>query len=424
MKKKCIVSILAGAVIGLSTLFTSCDKEPTEVGVELQPGSDKIIIATDTLALTTKTVRDSSIASDERSVSLLGSYQDSQFGLTNASFITHVRLSSSNVDDETEIIPDSMKLALNYNGYYGDTTENIQFNLYQIKESSFDVDSTYYSDYQVNSDPSNLELIGEYTFQPHVSDTLVSFLINDTDFISQFTNTDIYLDNETFLEAFHGLYLETKETTTEGCISYFNLTSENSNLVMYYNDSLTYNFNINSNCARINLFSHDYSTASTELTTVLNNPPENEEISFLQSAAGLNVEIRIKDTAKLNNLLSKGINKAELEITVASEFLNDQNIADQLVIVYKNDEGLYEFLTDYKVSSDHFGGILVENSQTQTYTFHIPLYIQDLLQGTVLVENNLSLFPLNNRSSLSQCAIYGGNHSEKPMQIKIVASEY
>jgi hypothetical protein len=422
MKKKCIVSILAGTVIGLTTLFTSCDKEPTEVGVGLQPGSDKIIIATDTLELITKTVRDSSIASDERSVSLLGSYQDSQFGLTNASFITHIRLSSSNVNDEVEIIPDSMELVLDYNGYYGDTTENIQFKLYQIKESSFDIDSTYYSDYQVNSDPLNLELIGEYTFQPHISDTLVRFSISDADFINQFSNTDIYLDNETLLEAFHGLYLETIETTTEGCISYFDLTSESSNLVMYYNDTLTYNFNINSYCARINLFSHDYSTASAELTSVLNNPTENEEFSFLQSAAGLNVEIRIKDTAKLNSLLSKGINKAELEITIASEFSNGENLADQLVIVYQNEEGLYEFLTDYKVSSDHFGGILDED--LQTYTFHIPLYVQDLLQGTVLVENNLSLFPLNNRSSVSQCAIYGGNHSEKPMQIKIVASEY
>ena len=111
----------AGLILAFSVIFSSCEKEPSEVGIGLQPGSDKIIVATDSLAVFTKTVRDSSIATDERSLSLLGSYQNDIFGQTNASFITQLTLSSGNVSEDAVIEPDSMELILNYGGYIGDT---------------------------------------------------------------------------------------------------------------------------------------------------------------------------------------------------------------------------------------------------------------------------------------------------------------
>lgn len=415
--------IISGLILGMILSFTACEKDPSDIGVGLQPGSDKIILATDSLTVFTRTVKDSSIASDERSLSLLGSYQDDFFGLTNASFISQVTLSTGNVSDDTEISVDSMSLILNYGGYFGDTTQNINFKLYQINETDFDIDSTYYSDYEIESPATNLTLLGEYSFTPRPGEDTIAFAIEDTDFLSFFNNNNIYTDEDGFKEAFKGLYLEAvPQVGSGGCISYFNLTSEDSRLLMYYNDSLTYDFLINSTAVRINMFDHDYSSAAPELLDAINNPSENNEFAFIQSAAGLKVELRVEDTAQLNQLINKGINRAQLQVTVAEEYFNSTEIPEQLALVYKNEDNLFEFLTDYKVSSDHFGGVY--NEDDATFTFNIPLYLQDLLSGNLYVDNYLSMFALSNRTSASYCAIYGGSHPDHPLQIKIITSDF
>lgn len=415
--------IISGLILGLIISFTACENDPSDIGVGLQPGSDKIILATDSLSVFTRTVKDSSIASDERSLSLLGSYQDEFFGLTNASFISQVTLSTGNVSDDTEISVDSLKLILNYGGYFGDTTQSIAFKLYRIMETDFDIDSTYYSDYEIENASTNLTLLGEYSFTPRPGEDTIAFALENTDLLSFFGDNSIYTDEDGFKEAFKGMYLEAvPQTANGGCISYFNLTSEDSRLLMYYNDSLTYDFLINSSSARINMFEHDYSNASPELLDALNNPNENNEYAFIQSAAGLKTELRVEDTAQLNALINQGINRAQLQVTVAKDYFSSSEIPEQLALVYKNENDLFEFLTDYKVSSDHFGGVY--NEDDETFTFNIPLYLQDLLSGNLYAENFLSMFALSNRTSASYCAIYGGAHTNHPLQIKIITSDF
>lgn len=419
MKKLTQTLIVTGVIVSLLISFTACETEPSEVGIGLQPGSDKIILATDSLSVFTRTVRDSSVATDERSLSLLGSYVDNDFGQTDASFISQLLLSTGNVSEDATIDVDSMALVLNYDSYFGDTLAEIQFNLYQILDTDFNLDSTYYSDYNVNS---NLRTLGTFSFSPRPSNDTITFTISDSEFLSIFSNNEIYSDNEIFLNAVKGLYFEIIPSGTPGgCISYFDLLSDDSRMIMYYNNSETYDFLINNNSVRINLFDHDYSNAAPEIQAAINNQTENQEYAFIQSAAGLKTELRIEDTDKLNAILEKGINRAQLQVTVASDYFNSSDIPEQLTLVYKNNEGLYEFLTDYKVSSSHFDG---EYNEDGSYTFNIPLYLQDLLNGNLIVDNYLSLFALDNRTSANYGAIYGGAHPDFPLQIKIITSDF
>lgn len=412
-------------IITLSVFFTliSCEDEPSEVGVSLQPGSDKIVVATDTLSVETHTRRDSSIATDERTISLLGSVSEPDFGITTAGFITQTRLSSTDVEEDVEIQVDSLELVLDYSNYYGDTSSNISFSLYQIVNTDFHVDSAYYSDYTPDESAGNLNLLGEYEIEVRPSDTLLYLTISDEDFLSLFENKSIYNSNEDFLDVFKGFYLKADDQTSNGgCIAYFNLVSDNSRLIMHYNEEDTYDFLINYNSVRINLFDHDYSTAAGELQSALTDT-DNEEISFIHSGAGLTTEVRIKDTARLNELADKGINKAQLQVKIHPDFFNDYGNPEQMTIVYENDMGLFEFLTDYKVSSSHFGGEITASGE---YIFNIPFYLQDLIanDGSIQLDNSLFMFGLNNRTDVSHCAIYGGNHPDNPLQILIVNSDY
>ncbi len=422
------IRILFTVIFSLILIFNliSCEEDASEIGINLQPGADKIILASDTLNVETHTVRDSNIASNGRTISPLGSINETDFGITDASFITQVRLSSSNVDEDVVINPDYMEFVLDHSGFYGDTDDSISIQLFQVLNTDFDYEETYYSDYETELDTSenNLYLLGEYNIAVNPSDSVSTIKIDDENFLNIFSNPGIFKNNDSLLTYAKGFYFKpVTQSSQGGSISYINLLSENSRLVMHYNDTSTYDFDINTSCVRINMFKHDYTTAAQELKTSLNNT-DNEDVSFLHSAAGLKTIIKVKDDDKLDSLAGKGINRAQLQIQIHPDYQNTYGVPDQLTIIYENNDGDYEFLSDYKTSSDHFGGNITDNNNE--YIFNIPLHIQELVKndGTIEVDNNLFLFPLRNRTTAGHCAIYGGNHHDIPMQIKIITSDY
>ena len=118
-------------------IFLSACDESSELGLEVQPNSDKIEIFNNFLTqtgqlpsfvLTTESV--DSLRSDEPSSLLLGSIDDPIFGENISSFLTQISLSQSNIDLGSNPIVDSVVLSYSYSGYYGDLTSlnNIQVN--------------------------------------------------------------------------------------------------------------------------------------------------------------------------------------------------------------------------------------------------------------------------------------------------------
>ena len=104
-------------LIGIS--FNGC-KESDTLGGNLLPADDQSQFkSSGKFNLTTFTIKEDSIKSDDLSSSLLGSYVDPVFGKTNASFLTQFVASSNQLDFGSNPIADSIVLSMTYSGYYG-----------------------------------------------------------------------------------------------------------------------------------------------------------------------------------------------------------------------------------------------------------------------------------------------------------------
>jgi hypothetical protein len=407
-------------LVSIVLFLFSCQKDPTDIGLNLQPGSDRMDLFVDTIGVSSFTLSEDRIASDERSLSPLGSYTDPIFGFVKAGFATQFRLSSSNADFASVVENvDSLVLYFKYDDYYGDISVAHQIKIYEFLTNIY-TDSTYYSDFEFQE--SEIVLIEQQEFIPELSDSIIRINMPQSliDRITDPNNINYFTDNESFYELFKGIYVSVDDINGTGSILYTNLLSNDSKMSLHYNDSLSFDFVINSSCARINMFSHDFNMAAAELNNVLDDTININEFSYTQSMSGPKIKIllpELSDWVDSNNI---AINKAQLVFSVVS----DNNFAPppKMALVSINNEGLNEFLTDYKVNSSYFGGELDETMHT--YTFNIPFYLQELLIDTNLQNNGLFLYPMDNRVSANRAKIFGGAHSDNPIQLRIMYSKF
>ncbi len=365
-------------MMALVLTIYSCKKEDSQIGLSLQSqneiiGGNKI----DTITVKAVTCREDSLSSDERTYQLLGSYLDPIFGYAEASFMSQIRLSSSNASFGTSPIADSAYVYLDYSSFYGDTTVSQTLNVYELEKSIY-LDSVYYSN--LNPDlyiPSN-KCIGTLTYQPRPSDTCLSIKLSDS-FAQQLisaTSTDLQNDDN-FLQFFKGFYFKTQPILGQSAIIYFNLLSTRSKMTLFYHtatDTLKFDFLFNSKCARINLFHHDYSTSQIQL----NDTTSTDSLLYLQAMAGLNVKITFPYITQLAKEGLLALVNAELIIPIETNDISSSlyKSPSSLLLVAYNSSGAYEFMPDYTVNTTYFGGN--KNSAGTEYRFNISRYIQQL----------------------------------------------
>jgi hypothetical protein len=404
---------------GIVLFIVSCEKDVSEIGLNIQPGSDQINTFCDTIPVETFTLTEEHIVSDERSLSPLGSYLDPVFGFVKADFATQLILSSSNADFSGEVqTADSLVLFLNYSDYYGDTTTAHQLHVYELLTSIYK-DSSYYSDLRFEA--SELSELASLSFSPTPSDSILAIHM-PVSLMNRLLDSDAssFSSNANFIEFFKGIYVTTEDQLMDASIVYMDLLSSDSKMTLFYNDSSSFDFLINSDCARINMFDHNYSLGNSEFNSSLNDTINPNTLSYTQCLSGPKIKINIPELTNWNDSVRIAINMAQLIITISE----DAQFAPppRLSLVAINDNGLNEFLTDYKVNSSYFGGTL--NETMHTYTFNIPLHIQELLIDTSLQSNGMYLVPMDNRINANRLIVYGGAHNEFPMQIKILYSKF
>jgi len=407
----------------LMFLFLASCKEPSDFGLDTQPSSDLLETTyQDTFSLNAYTVRDDSIYTNEVYYNLMGSYIDPVFGASYAGFYTQILLPESNVDFGTNPILDSMFLCLDYVGYYYglNTPSEIPVRVYEVLDD-FNIDSVYYSytDLQKtllvekNITP-NLEdsvLINNVSYAPHLRISLpISW---GQKFLDESGNTTLE-NNENFLDFFKGLFVDATPIfigKPSGSILQFNLISSLSNITLYYHndtDTTDYNFVINEDAARFNVFSHNaYVSSHSDLQDqLLGNTTSAEDILFLQAMAGTKIKIELP---YIENVKKIAINKAELIIPVNQTVSDVDNYIppQSLSLVSIDKDGEYQFLPDQLASSSTFGGVYDESKKE--YRFLISRYIQDLILGK---EENLGLYLLvsGNVINASRIAISGNNN--------------
>jgi len=435
--------------LGVSISFTSCN-ESSVVGLDVQPSNDLLNVGfVDTTSINTRTVKGDSLITDETLISsgnvLVGKYIDPVFGTSTASIYTQLRLPTNIAATSFGIAPvcDSIIISLIYEGTaYGKKDKKLQkLNVYQLSES-MSTASTYYSNSTLSKFSTDLTAADGYVFQPRTgsstSDSVTvlgvklkpqlrvpldnafgQLLLNNQGTGNIATNTD-------FQNFFKGVYITTENTSTlpgEGNILHFKFGE--SKVTLYYHnsttDSLKYDFSLGS-VARFNHFEHDYTGASSDLTTQFSTPTQTQNNTvYVQSMAGAKTKIEFPDLMDLIKNGMIGVNKAELVISVdttVSTYVIDTFAAPAALILFGiNDDGTTYAIPDAFEGATYFGGTL--NAGTVQYRFNIARYIQQVLDGD---RNNNGLYILASNGAVygNRAVISGGpSTSARPMKLNI-----
>lgn len=389
------IAALLSASFFLGTIFLqSCKKEDNQLGLNLQPQGDQVgLITTDTLSLITYSELSDSIVTDElASSNMLGSYLDPYMGKISSNIYTQIRLEGSvnfipDGGSLSDVAIDSVILYLDITDFYG-TLDEQNFEVYRLTEDFF-LDSSYYSNSSLTNDGLNLVASGQGSVTPNGD--LLRLPLSVSDFaqpIVDQSGSSVLAgndDNGQFVEWFKGLYITTNtmQSSGDGSILYIDLESSDSKVTMYYrhtlgavteHDTLEFDFNINSSCARFSSFEQDYT--GTIVEQILNDSTVGQEIFFTQTMGGVRAKIAFPNFLNIMEEDKVIINKASLYMPV-QYFTGDALYpAEELLLIRTSDDGSFSFLPDY--DEDRGGGYVAAD---KAYTFNVTRYLNGVLSG-------------------------------------------
>ncbi len=413
-------TIIRKAAFGLFTgclalvLFSGCNNSE-EIGLNLTPQGERFRYRIDSsIVITATTLRQDSLTSEKRTSALLGCQNDPVFGRTYAHLLAQLRLSSNDVEFGAGASIDSVVLLLKYQNSFGDTTAQQDIRIYELKQDLY-FDSTYYSNMDVSGFYDAASPVGTFSYRPTPDKDSVLIRLSD-DFGQKLIDTDTaFLSNNTvWLKYFKGLYLEALPVEQGGSVIAYNFTGGKSRMTLYYhnsaNDSLKYEVLINSNSTWVNLFRHDYSSAS--ITPVINDSLYIHPDVYLQGTAGVRAHVKIQFPDSLMDLVQEGIaiNRAELVFPVAE----DPTVANfarpiSLRVFNARADGTNEFIDDLSLGEAYYGGIYDE--KTGTYRFNIGRHVQNLLHpdsAQRITNNGLFLVLAEERTSAARLILKNG----------------
>ena len=377
-----------------SFLLFSC-KEPSEIGLDIHPESDRILIKNNSnfFNFSINTISEDSLRTDEPVRLLLGNLtSDPVFPKSNAHFISNLLLPSNNISfgDITNIIVDSVILQYVIDDYYGNEIQTFP-NLYVSKLTEpIYKDSSYYSNYPVVYSQSELVSVNNIVVQDSNSISIIKISIDNSIGQEIIDGGNALSSNEDFLQYFYGLKVTTVNpsdlnSANDNTILYLNADNQKSKFSIYYrdisvNDSvMSFDLMLGGDAARVNLFNQkniQQLNASTDSCYV-------QSMSSYITSFQLNNLESIKDT--LNN---KVINKVNLKFSCNEDLQFGAH--EKLFLVRKNSMGVDVFLSDFVIEGEsHFGG----QNQSNNFTFNITRYFSDLVNETSGFTEELLLLP-------------------------------
>ena len=377
-----------------SFILFSC-KDPSEIGLDIHPESDRILIKNNSnfFNFSTNTLSEDSLRTDEPVRLLLGNLtSDPIFPKSNAHFISNLLLPSNNISfgDITNIIVDSVILQYVIDDYYGNEIQTFP-NLYVSKLTDpIYKDSSYYSNYPVVYSQSELVSVNNIVVQDSNSVSIIKISIDNSVGQEIIDGGNALSSNEDFLQYFYGLKVATVNPSdlnlaNDNTILYLNADNQKSKFSIYYrdisvNDSvMSFDLMLGGDAARVNLFNQkniQQLNASTDSCYVQSMS------SYLTSIQFNNLE-SIRDTLK-----NKVINKVNLKFSCNEDLQFGAH--EKLFLVRKNSMGVNVFLSDFVIEGEsHFGG----QNQSNNFTFNITRYFSDLINGASGFTGELLLLP-------------------------------
>ena len=384
----------------------SCS-EPSIIGLEVQPDSEKITISSNSSNLIDFNNESEESLINNASLNLLGELEDSYFLKNKASFITQILLPETNLTLEENLTVDSVILSYNYSDYYGNLDGISSIEVRKIEQDVYS-DSIYYSnDFSYNDFAQLLNIAEDYYISFDSLNPLVRIKINNDigQQILALGNT-ILSNNNDFLDDFKGLFVSAQAQNT---ILYLNPLATNSNFSIYYHNDLdsanTLSFQLDGNAARTNVFEK----------VISNDILNNKENIYIESMSGYKCNISFTDLDTLQKILAgKVVNQAIMSFELDNNLMiNDIIPHSQLHLARLDSDGNIIDLTDYVIEGSSFFGGRLENN---IYNFNITRYFHELLfNGTHT--NQLYLLDKSANSNANRSII------KKEVELNIIYSD-
>ncbi|MFK8045281.1 MAG: DUF4270 family protein [Crocinitomicaceae bacterium] len=414
-------------------IFTSCKKEISTIGGDINPNGLNIV-KQDTFTVITKSVITDSLSTDEKTNNLLGALNDPETGKVDCGIVTQIRLSSEspNFGDVNLITVDSVVLSFVYADrlHYGDLTD-LSFEVFEITDL-LTKDDTYFRETEVSTTGNSLIIPGTETKRPKPQslvyledDTLAPMLrLNLTTAFGDFliNNAAQMTSNDNFTSFFKGLYIKTNSSNNfnenEGTVLYFNLLDALSNMVLYYDLAGTkkkFTFNINSTCARFNKIDFNYSGTPLELS-IDSEEAAQEKIYFQGSHIRPEFHFpNILDFASNRNVV---INSAELIVPVQNYSNSPFETSNEVFIGRIKDN----FFTTS--AFDYLQGGTVTNTDNE-FRFTLTRDLQRIVSGEIENTGYRLFAPTFFGSSIERIIFSGPNSIAKDKtKLVITYTEY
>ncbi|MGF1584037.1 MAG: DUF4270 family protein [Bacteroidales bacterium] len=365
-------------------IFTSCE-EASFIGLEIQPDSDRFYVNDIVHRDIGSSVweRDSIIGTD-LSRSLLGELSDPLFGVSDASFITQVGISSVNHNFGPDAQPHSLVLYLRISGSYGDATAPQIIKVYELNEIP-KFDSTYYSNLDV-SQKIFPEILADYTYSPATGDSIIAIPITSAEFQQKLINAPDSAKQSIgqFITYIKGIYVTAAMTGETGSMNSINLNHNDSRLSLFYTNSeipdsvRRYNYVITADANKVSLFSKDYSSAV--FSDILGQTNTGEPLFYAQGAGGVTTRLDFESLHTWQDSMPVSINSARLILPVETNSISATFPAPaRLTLLEENEEGDLFTISDITIGDDYFGGVY--NEELGQYSFNITNFIQSYIKG-------------------------------------------
>lgn len=376
--------ILLGLIIGL--IAVSCT-DPNTIGLEIQPTSDNIVISSAKFdGLISETESEDSVRTDEtlraenEPILILGEIKNDPFFDDNSSsFLTQVLLTNNNTDLGINPVVDSVVLSYTYYDFYGELLD-FDVNIKKLNYS-LDMNEYYYSNFSYSPTGEDIEVLS-FMLNKDSLTPILKINLNTTFAQNLFIlGNGAFVDNETFLTYFNGLFIS---AVADNTILYLNPEGSNSYLKIYYhndsNDSLELDFKLGDDAARFSLFNEKNDE----------NIIADDSKIYIQSMAGYKAKISINSIDSLKALLDrKAINKVTMSLDVIEGSQNNYAAHNFLLLSRVKENG--EYITS--VSASDIGvNLFVGELDGEKYIFNITRYFYQLLNNDSYT-NDLYLLP-------------------------------
>ena len=460
MKYTCHYLFLFVITASISILLTACYKDPSKVGFDIQPDSDRIELYGDdtTVLFLSYTVEEDSISTSNLSMLVLGSINDPVFGTTQAAFNTQFRLSETNPNFGKNVQFDSICLQLGYSGRWGDSTTMMTARVYRLNDSLWlnsdttagSIRDNYYATDIIGYDPTP---IGTKTFLDQPFDSVeqkkfwmkrtagmhapfLSIKLDDEFGKKLLSDSGLFVSNNDFLKSFHGLHVDVEPVATGsfGKILSFSVASPETKLVLYYTNSDSsahYDFIIDNDnrYIRFNEYKIDHTTACTDLQNQLvgDSPALGNQRLYLQTS--IRIKVNFTGIEKLRERWQKNrnfvINEAKLYLNNAEPYDKDLPPAQQLTI-YTIKDGKKKLTSDSDLGMTYLGGKF--DKDKNRYVMRITRYLQKRILDPSMDNDNLYISIYGVSYYENRVILHGNNpdenNAENKIKIRILLSEY